>query len=301
MSVLMPVSVLSIAGSDPSGGAGLQADLKTFQQFGVYGMSAVTLLTVQNTVGVSAVEMIRAEFVCQQIDAVLDDIPPQAVKIGALGSSELVQVVSDRLLNHPSQVLRSAPVVVDPVMVSKHGHSLVADEFVHAFSNQIVPLATVITPNRFEAERLTGTKILKPNDAELAAQRIVSMGAKFALVKFGQANESYAVAIAADGYSTLLNQPFIPSNSTHGTGCILSAIVAAKLACLSQTRIETNWDSICEIVDGAMIQLGRALQFSSPFGRGIRPLKRESFEPKTEPANKIDRSPASLSARKLAL
>jgi hydroxymethylpyrimidine/phosphomethylpyrimidine kinase len=257
----------------------LQADLKTFQQLGVYGMSAVTLLTVQNTVGVSAVKMIPAEFVRQQIDAVLDDIPPQAIKIGALGSSELVHCVSDRLQNHPSQVTRSAPVIVDPVMVSKHGHTLVADDFVQAFSTQIMPLASVITPNRFEAERLTGTKIQTPNDAEVAARKIVSMGAKFALVKFGQADESYVVALASEGHSTLLSHPFIASNSTHGTGCVLSAIVAAKLACLSQTQVGINWENICDIVEDAMIQLGRALQSSSPFGHGIRPVETRTLQP----------------------
>lgn len=278
MSNPKPVSALTIAGSDPSGGAGLQADLKTFQQLGVYGMSAITLLTVQNTQGVSAVKMIDPQLIQQQIDAVLDDIPPQAIKIGALGSSEVVKCVSDRLKHHDPQLLRTAPLVVDPVMVSKHGHLLVADDFVNSFSEQILPLATVITPNRFEAERLCGSPINSPADAERAARDIASKGSQFVVVKFGNVDGNYVVTLASGEQSTQFHQPFVTSNATHGTGCVLSAIITAKLAYEGITKANIEWELCCDLVRFAMRQVSESLQLSSSaFGRGISPVETRSL------------------------
>ncbi len=140
-------TALTIAGSDPSGGAGLQADLKVFQQLGVYGMSVVTLLTVQNTQAVSRVEVMSTDLILQQLDAVMQDIPPKAIKIGALGNANVVQAVGERLAK------LETPIVVDPVLVSKHGHPLASDDVVDAYRKFLFPIATVITPNRLEAAR----------------------------------------------------------------------------------------------------------------------------------------------------
>ena len=141
---------MTIAGSDPSGGAGLQADLKAFQQAGCYGMSVVTLITAQNTLGVQALELLPTHLIESQLNSVVDDIPPRVVKTGALGSAEIIRVVASKL-----RALR-LPLVVDPVLVSKHGVSLAEDSAVAAYREHLLPLATLVTPNRFEVEKLVG-------------------------------------------------------------------------------------------------------------------------------------------------
>ncbi len=170
LSIQRDAVALTIAGSDPSGGAGLQADLKSFQEYGVFGMSVVTLITVQNTQAVSRVELLPIDLVVEQLDAVLVDIPPRAIKLGALGSAALAEALAARLRTI------SVPIVVDPVLVSKHGHALANDDMVATFVKQIVPLATVITPNRFEAERLLGRAIASPDDALTAAGQLCDLG-----------------------------------------------------------------------------------------------------------------------------
>ncbi len=274
---LKKIAALTIAGSDPSGGAGLQADLKSFQQMGVYGMSALTLLTVQNTQGVTAVQMIDADFVRQQIDAVLEDIPPQAIKVGALGSSELVSTVATCLKSTTEKMDQQIPVVIDPVMVSKHGHSLVADDFVTNFSKNIIPLATVVTPNRFEAEKICGYSIQSPVEAEKAARTIVDMGARFALVKFGKVGDGYLVALAGDGASMQLTQAFVETKSTHGTGCVLSALITAKLAHLHEYRSNFSLEQVKEVVVSAMNLVANSLSSQVTFGKGIHPVETRSL------------------------
>lgn len=205
---------LTIAGSDPSGGAGIQADLKTFHQFGVYGEAVVTLVTVQNTTRVSRVEMMPEDLVIAQIEAVLEDIPPGAAKTGALGTPEMVRAVA--------RVARGFrfPLVVDPVMVSKHGAALGGGAW-----EELLPHAALVTPNLPEAEALTGTA-----EVRTAAERLVAMGARAALIKGGHA-EGDAVDVLFDGREFAeFPAPRIVTRHTHGTGCTYSAAITAGLA-----------------------------------------------------------------------
>src|SRR5262245_14604651 len=166
---MRPVA-LTIAGSDPSGGAGIQADLKTFHQFGVYGEAVITLLTVQNSVAVSRMEMLPADLVATQIEAVLEDIPPLAIKTGALGSPEVVYAVARRLARF------GTPLVVDPVMISKHGAPLASDAAVAVIKRELLPRATLITPNAPEAEALSGVEVRTVEDRRRAAAKLCEMG-----------------------------------------------------------------------------------------------------------------------------
>src|SRR5262249_7594215 len=166
---MLPVA-LTIAGSDPSGGAGIQADLKTFHQFGVYGEAVVTLITVQNSVRLSRVETLAPEVIVEQIEAVLEDIPPGAAKTGALGTPEAVRAV-------PRAASRFRfPLVVDPVMISKHSHPLLREDAVAVLREELLPTAALIAPNVPEAEALAGVAIRVPEDVRLAARRIAGMG-----------------------------------------------------------------------------------------------------------------------------
>ena len=166
----MTTVALTIAGSDPSGGAGLQADLKTFHQHAVYGTSVVTLLTVQNTQTVAAVQVLAAEFVLKQLDGVLADIPPNAAKTGALGSGEVIEAVAER------SAAFSFPLVVDPVMISKHGAPLLEASAVEAVKRRLLPRAFLVTPNLHEAAVLSGRDVLTVRDMEAAAEAIADLG-----------------------------------------------------------------------------------------------------------------------------
>ena len=215
---------LTIAGSDPSGGAGIQADLKTFHQFGVYGEAVITLLTVQNSVRVSRVEVMDTELVLQQLAAVLEDIPPAAAKTGALGSAAMVAAIA----------LAAAqfrfPLVVDPVMVSKHGLSLLPVEAAQAIRELLLPQAYLITPNVPEAEALSGIKISTAQDSRRAAERLVEMGARAVLVKGGHL-EGDALDILFDGSAWHeFSASRVATPHTHGTGCTYSAAITAGLA-----------------------------------------------------------------------
>lgn len=250
---------LTIAGSDPSGGAGLQADLKTFQQLGVYGMSVVTLLTVQNTQQVSNLQMVDPSFVAEQLDSVLNDIPPTAIKVGALGTSEMVTRVSEKLRDG------TALIVVDPVMVSKHGHSLVAGDFLLPFRSELLSLAYLVTPNRFEAEQLAGQSITDIDQARSALRTIQSIGAKNVLLKYGAIDNQYLCLLANEDQVFELRQPLIQTGSLHGTGCVLSAIITAAIA--------LGHHDLHQIVDHAMGQLSQALAADSKFGHGVHPVE----------------------------
>src|ERR1022692_3011642 len=175
---MRPVA-LTIAGSDASGGAGLQADLKTFHQFGVYGEAVVTLVTVQNSVGVRRVEMLPRDLVLEQIRAVVEDMPPDAAKTGALGSAEMVEAVARVAAEF------GFPLVVDPVMASKHGQPLLPEAAVHAIRQHLLPQAALVTPNIPEAEALTGSAIRILAYMRQAAPRLCGMGARAALIKGG--------------------------------------------------------------------------------------------------------------------
>jgi hydroxymethylpyrimidine/phosphomethylpyrimidine kinase len=223
----MTPHALTIAGSDSSGGAGIQADLKTFTVFRVYGMSAVTALTAQNTQGVAGVLPITADFVRAQIRAVADDVRIDAAKTGMLANADIIAAVADEL-----RTRRIAPLVVDPVMVAESGASLLEPAACDLMRDEILPLAHLVTPNVPEASALLGMQIATVEDMRLAANRLIDLGAGAVLVKGGHLRSQLdAVDVFHDGTNLHeLRAPRIPSKNTHGTGCMLSAAITACLA-----------------------------------------------------------------------
>jgi hydroxymethylpyrimidine/phosphomethylpyrimidine kinase len=221
----MRPAALTIAGSDPSGGAGIQADLKTFHQFGVYGEAAITLITVQNTVRVDAVECLPAALVEAQVCAVLEDIPPAAAKTGALGNAEITRTVARLAIDF------AFPLVVDPVMVSKHGLPLIAGDASDALVKELIPRAYLVTPNVPEASALTGIDIQDIAGMRRAAERLCEMGAKTALVKGGHLGETAADVLFDGSEFHEFAAARIDTRHTHGTGCTYSAAITAELAC----------------------------------------------------------------------
>ena len=217
--------VLTIAGSDSGGGAGIQADLKTFSAFGVFGMSALTAITAQNSVGVHGVENLPPEFVAKQIDVVLSDFGADAVKIGMLSTASIIGVVAERLT-----AFRQERIVLDPVMIAKSGDPLLEPDARDALAGRVLPLATVVTPNLHEAAALAGIPVESEREMEEAARRIGSLGARAVLVKGGHRKDD-AVDILWDGRSfTRFTGERVPGANTHGTGCTLSSAIAAGLA-----------------------------------------------------------------------
>jgi hydroxymethylpyrimidine/phosphomethylpyrimidine kinase len=218
---------LTIAGSDSSGGAGIQADLKTFTVFGVYGASVLTALTAQNTQGVRSFETVAPAFVVAQMNAVLDDLEVGAIKTGMLATADIVSAVSQRLASGPRP-----PLVVDPVMVATSGDALIAPDAVEAVKGMLLPLAALITPNLPEAARLLETKPAA-TDAEVAAQAkaLHALGCRAVLIKGGHGEGDTAVDYLYDG-ATLQRfaRPRVDTRHTHGTGCTLSAAITALLA-----------------------------------------------------------------------
>ncbi len=220
---MKPVA-LTIAGSDPSGGAGIQADLKTFHQFGVYGEAVITLLTVQNTVRVDRVVTLDPELVLEQIRVLLEDIPPQAVKVGALGKASLVRAVAVVAAEF------RCPLVVDPVMISKHGAPLIAAEAAQVLIKDLIPRAFLVTPNLHEASALTGLEVNDVAGMRSAAKRMLEMGAHAVLVKGGHL-EGTAMDVLFDGKEwSEFPAERILTEHTHGTGCTYSAAITASLA-----------------------------------------------------------------------
>ncbi|MGA2119261.1 MAG: bifunctional hydroxymethylpyrimidine kinase/phosphomethylpyrimidine kinase [Bryobacteraceae bacterium] len=248
---------LSIAGSDPSGGAGIQADLKVFHQFGVYGEAVPTLITVQNSVRSSRVEVLGAELVAEQIAAVLEDIPPDAAKTGALGSAAIVRAVAKAARGF------AFPLVVDPVLTGKHGLAFADGDTLSALRSELLPLATLLTPNLAEAEALTGFGIATPEEMRLAARELIRLGARAVLIKGGHlAGEP--VDIGFDGVSF---REFagvrIVTRHTHGTGCTYSAAITAGLA-----RGLPLWEAVA----AARRFVEEAIRTNPGFGRGNGPL-----------------------------
>lgn len=220
-------NVLSIAGSDPSGGAGIQADLKAFSARGVYGMTALTALTAQNTRGVSGVHLVPPAFVADQIRAVFADVRVDAVKIGMIANAGIAEAVADSLGVH-----RAIPIVLDPVMVAKGGAELLDHAAVEVLTRRLLPLATLITPNLPEAAALLASPVATTR-AEMTEQgeRLLAMGAEAVLVKGGHlaSRESPDVLVTAEG-PVWFEAARIPTANTHGTGCTLSSALAAELA-----------------------------------------------------------------------
>ena len=218
-------TALTIAGSDPSGGAGIQADLKTFSALKVYGMAVIAALTAQNTTGVRRVMEVPADFVAAQLDAVLSDIPPHALKTGMLFNTAIVEVVAGKVREYGL-----AKLVIDPVMKSKSGTPLLEPDAIAHFRRFLLPLALVITPNIEEAEMFSGRTIRTAGEMEEAALGIHAMGARHVLVKGGHM-EGDATDVFFDGKDFLhLRQERIATQDSHGTGCVLSAAITAHLA-----------------------------------------------------------------------
>lgn len=215
---------LTIAGSDPSGGAGIQADLKTFHQLGVYGMSVLTLVTVQNTQRVSAVQPLDPDLVSSQLEAVLEDIPPAAAKTGALGTAGIIQVIADRAADF------GFPLVVDPVMISKHGAPLIAADARSTLVRSLLPRAFVVTPNLQEAEALAEMPVVDVRDMEVAARRIAEFGPAAVLVKGGHLSDKAVDVLYWRGTVQHFVAQKIATVHMHGTGCTYSAAIAAELA-----------------------------------------------------------------------
>jgi len=216
---------LTIAGSDSGGGAGIQADLKTFAALGVYGTSAITAITAQNTRGVFAVQEIQPGVVAAQIDAVMDDIRPTAAKTGMLFSSRIIEAVADRV-----RARRLANLVVDPVMIAKSGDPLLQAEAVTALKEVLLPLALVVTPNLPEAETLVGKTITTDAEMRAAAEEIAGLGPRYVVIKGGH-RPGDAIDLVYDGVDfQTLSAPRIETPHTHGTGCTFSAAITAGLA-----------------------------------------------------------------------
>jgi hydroxymethylpyrimidine/phosphomethylpyrimidine kinase len=222
--VSAPARVLTIAGSDSGGGAGIQADLKTFHEFGVFGMSAITALTAQNTVGVHGVQVVPAEFVRAQIDAVAGDIGVDAAKTGMLATADVIEAVAAAVRDHGIDRL-----VVDPVCASKHGDALLAPDAVTTLRNELLPLAEIVTPNLGEVHVLTGIEVTGVDGLHAAAEAVWALGPRWVLVKGGHLPDNVgAIDLLFDGTTAIeITAERIDSTDTHGTGCTLAAAIAA--------------------------------------------------------------------------
>ena len=255
---MIPIA-LTIAGSDSGGGAGIQADLKTFQAFGVFGTSALTAITVQNTLGVFGVHLIPLEIVRAQIEAVASDLPPAAFKTGMLGSAALVETVAEAITENSL-----TSYVLDPVMVATSGDRLLAADAEARLRELLVPLARLVTPNLDEAAILVGEPVRDLAEMRRAAELLVAAGAGAALVKGGHLRGDELVDVFFDGSEWReWSRPRIDSTSTHGTGCTLSAAVAAGLA---------HGRPLLEAVDAALDFVHRAILEAPGLGHGHGPL-----------------------------
>ena len=254
-----PPVALTIAGSDSGGGAGIQADLKTLHQWGVYGTSALTAVTAQNTLGVQAIHPVPPATIAAQIRSVADDLPPRAVKSGMLATAHIVRTVADAIRSH-----RLPNYVLDPVMVATSGDTLLERDAVAAVRSTLLPLATIVTPNWPEAVLLTGVTEATPRGMARAARAILDAGAQAALVKGGHLGGDEVVDLFRDGESErLFRGPRIRTRHTHGTGCTLSAAIAAGLALGTP---------LPEAVEAAVAWLRRAIAGAPGLGSGHGPL-----------------------------
>lgn len=249
---------LAIAGSDSCGGAGIQADIKTMTLNGVYAMSAITALTAQNTTGVTAISEVTPEFLKQQIDAVFEDIRPDAVKIGMVSSPQLIEVIAERL-----SAYKAENIVLDPVMVATSGSSLIKTEAVSTMAERLLPMATLVTPNIPEAEILSDMKISSEEDMHTAARLIGDRFSTAVLLKGGHSVSDANDLLYADGDFLWFKGRRIDNPNTHGTGCTLSSAIAANLA--------KGFDR-CEAVRRAKNYISGALAAMLDLGRGSGPM-----------------------------
>ena len=251
-------TALTSAGSDSCGGAGIQADIKTMTVNGVYAMSAVTALTAQNTTGVTSIMEATPEFLGDQLDAIFTDIFPDAVKIGMVSSKELIRVIAEKLKQSGAE-----QIVLDPVMVATSGAKLISDDAVEALKSELIPLASVITPNIPEAEVLSGMKITSPEAMEAAAEKIWREFGCAVLMKGGHQQNDANDYLYGDEGGTWFYGKRIDNPNTHGTGCTLSSAIAANLA---------KGLSLSEAVDRAKTYLSGALAAMLDLGKGSGPM-----------------------------
>jgi len=250
-------NVLTIAGSDSSGGAGIQADLKTFSAHGVFGMSVITAVTAQNTQGVFGVQDISVDMIEKQIDAIFDDIKVDALKIGMVSQIEIIKAIAGKLRHYIPE-----NVVIDPVMISKSGYDLLASEAKETLINELLPLATIATPNIPEAEVISGMSIKSLGDMKDAAIRIHSLGARNVLIKGGHM-EDEATDVLYDGKEfKYFTTERINTKNTHGTGCTLSSAIASNLA---------KGYTVEESVANAKDYITTAIKHSLSIGKGVGP------------------------------
>ncbi len=255
-------TALTIAGSDSSGGAGIQADLKTMLANGVYGMSAITALTAQNTMGVAAISDVTPEFLGQQIDAVFTDIFPDAVKIGMTANAQLIEMIADRL-----SFYRASNIVVDPVMIATSGARLISEDAVEMLKSKLLPIADIVTPNIPEAEVLSGMKISDKADMEQAARLIADKYSCAVLLKGGHSINDANDLLCEGGEMTWFSGRRIDNPNTHGTGCTLSSAIASNLA--KGHDLRTSVTLAKEYISGAlsaMLDLGKG---SGPLDHGF--------------------------------
>jgi hydroxymethylpyrimidine/phosphomethylpyrimidine kinase len=250
---------LSIAGSDSGGGAGIQADLKTFAALGVFGMTAITAITVQNTTGVTGIEELSPQVVADQIRAVATDIGVDAAKTGMLASAPIVEAVADAIVDTEIPNL-----VVDPVFVSKHGNRLLAQDAVESLRRRILPLTTLVTPNLPEASGLAETPVETREDMERAAEAILAFGPRAVLVKGGHLGGATAPDLFSDGGTTeWIEFERIDTPNTHGTGCVLSAAICGHLA---------RGEELALAVRLGKAFVTEAIRHSLALGKGIGPV-----------------------------
>ena len=258
----MMKTALTIAGSDSSGGAGIQADIKTMMANGVYAMSAITALTAQNTTGVTAILNVTPEFLAQELDAVFTDIYPDAVKIGMVSESELIRTIAARLKQYGAK-----NIVVDPVMVATSGAKLICDEAVDILKTELFPLASVLTPNIPETEVLTGLGVRSAEDMIEAARQIADTYHCAVLVKGGHKLNDANDLLYTDGSYRWFNGKRIDNPNTHGTGCTLSSAIASNLA--KGLSMEVSVERAKEYISGALSAMLNLGQGSGPMDHGF--------------------------------
>ena len=251
-------TALTIAGSDSSGGAGIQADIKTMTANGVYAMSAITALTAQNTMGVTGIMDVSPEFLGKELDSVFTDIYPDAVKIGMVSSSELIEVIAEKLREY-----RAVNVVLDPVMVATSGARLISEDAVETLVRELMPLADIVTPNIPETEVLTGMKISTPEDMERAAREVSERYGCGVLCKGGHRVNDANDLLWSEGTGRWYRGERIENPNTHGTGCTLSSAIASNLA---------KGYSMGESVESAKRYISGALGAMLDLGKGSGPM-----------------------------
>ena len=252
-------TVLSIAGTDPTGGAGIQADLKTIEAHGLYGMAAITVVIAQNTTGVFAMQAVSPELVTKQIDCVFEDIRPDAVKLGMLYNADIIYAVADRLRAHYAK-----NVVLDPVLISSSGHDLSHPDALPAMLEQLFPLCTLVTPNLHETAAICGRSIQTRAEMEQAAQEIAARTKGGVLVKGGHLADCADDLLCAAGQLHWLHAPRIDNPNTHGTGCTLSSAIACNLA---------QGVSLTGSVKRAKRYLTACIRYGLALGHGSGPLQ----------------------------